>query len=173
MPPLLFEVDGPLAEHPIARLADRFLAGAGLSASHRDQAIAQTSITVRVIEKGRSFELDFTLPLGSGNRVCTCGTAQRKRPRRLRTTPPREESRTCSGTARTSDREVGNPNSTTSERAMSAARYGPASEQNVRMAERDDENFDWNSMRRIGRAKPRIFGFALEALKAAGQTPST
>jgi|SRR4051812_4413673 hypothetical protein len=63
----LFQLDGPLAEHLVARLADRFLAGARLSASHRDQAIAQTLITVRVIEQGRSFELDFTLPLGSGN----------------------------------------------------------------------------------------------------------
>jgi hypothetical protein len=63
----LFEIDGPLAERLVAQLADRFLAGAGLSASHRDQAIAQTAIMVRVVEQGRSFELDFTLPLGSGN----------------------------------------------------------------------------------------------------------
>jgi hypothetical protein len=63
----LSEIDGPLAARLVEGLADRFLAGAGLSASHRDQAIAQTTIMVRIVEPDRSYELDFTLPLGSGN----------------------------------------------------------------------------------------------------------
>jgi hypothetical protein len=63
----LAEVDAALAERLTARLVDRFLAGAGLSITHRPEAIAQTRIKVGMTSDGRAYELDFTLPLGSGN----------------------------------------------------------------------------------------------------------
>jgi hypothetical protein len=62
----LAEVDEALAKHLATRLVDRFLIGAGLSQSHRAEALAQTEIFVWVDGDG-SMAMDFALPLGSGN----------------------------------------------------------------------------------------------------------
>ena len=63
----LADLDAGLAERLTARLVDRFLARAGLSTSHRADAIAQTVIDVGLTGDGRACELDFSLPLGAGN----------------------------------------------------------------------------------------------------------
>jgi hypothetical protein len=62
----LFDTDRALAERMAARLVDRFLTGAGLSATHRAVALAQTEIFVSVDGDG-SRTIDIALPLGSGN----------------------------------------------------------------------------------------------------------
>jgi hypothetical protein len=63
----LVEIDAGLAERLTARLVDRFLLGAGLSTSHRAEAIGQTRIEVGVTGDDQPCELDFALPAGSGN----------------------------------------------------------------------------------------------------------
>ena len=62
----LADIDARLAERFVVRLVDRFLAGAGLSASHRTEAISQTGVFVTV-DGEESRTLEVALPLGAGN----------------------------------------------------------------------------------------------------------
>jgi hypothetical protein len=63
----LAEIDQGLAERLTSRLVDRFLGGAGLSATYRAECVAQTRIYVVVTTNDLPRQLNFTLPLGSGN----------------------------------------------------------------------------------------------------------
>jgi hypothetical protein len=63
----LAELDAGLAERLTARLVDRFLVGGGLNTSHRAEAMEQTRIDAGLTRYGAPCELDFKLPLGSGN----------------------------------------------------------------------------------------------------------
>jgi hypothetical protein len=51
----------------VERVADRYLAGAGLKPVHRDEAIRQTAIKYGSDATGQINRLVVTLPLGSGN----------------------------------------------------------------------------------------------------------
>jgi hypothetical protein len=62
----LYEIDAALAERFVVRLVDRFLAGAGLSASHRTEAISRTEVFV-IADGDGSMTLEVGLPLGAGN----------------------------------------------------------------------------------------------------------
>jgi hypothetical protein len=61
----LSEADAALAEHLLGRLVDRFLAVAGLSSSHREEALQQASIELGLTPAGIRI-LRGRLPLGEG-----------------------------------------------------------------------------------------------------------
>lgn len=62
----LDQTDPELAQRLSARLVDRFLARAGLSAIRREEALGQTTIELGVTPKGVRL-LRVTLPLGAGH----------------------------------------------------------------------------------------------------------
>jgi hypothetical protein len=95
----LAEIDADLAERFVIRLVDRFLAGAGLSASHRTEAISQTGVFV-IVDGDESRKLEVALPLVQAI-LATPGMDRSRKQTRLPTTPRTAVSKACSGIRRT------------------------------------------------------------------------